>query len=217
MKVALCCDFDGTITLTDTGKELLSTFSQSDWQYYDKLVIQGKIGTRDSLLKQWATSSDVTEKDFNRIVDTIQIDPTFLEFYEWVRKKNFKFIILSDGFESYITRILLNHNISPATLDIKANNMKIINGRIKLEFLTEPCEHNCANCKYSHVQQLISEGFEVIYIGDGLSDILPAQKLAKIIFARDGDDLAKVLKDDERLHHFSDFLQIRKTLEEMGF
>ncbi|NPD89533.1 MAG: hypothetical protein HGN29_12510, partial [Asgard group archaeon] len=56
--------------------------------------------------------------------------------------------------------------------------------------------------------------YKIIYIGDGLSDIFPARSLADIIFAKENEDLAKELEGDSRLIIFSDFLDIKKKLEE---
>ncbi|MBA7539696.1 hypothetical protein ES705_31977 [subsurface metagenome] len=49
MKLAIVCDFDGTITQRDTGKEILSKLTTKDWEYYDQFVISGEMGTREAL------------------------------------------------------------------------------------------------------------------------------------------------------------------------
>ena len=217
MNIAICCDFDGTITLSDTGKELLNALTDEDWQSYDQLVIDGKIGTRAALIKQWSMIDYTTMEEIYSIVDTIQIDPFFESFYNWIREHKIYFIILSDGFESYIRRILQNHNIQSDQLDIKANDMDLINNKFHLKFLTEDCDHGCANCKYSEVLRIKEEFEKIIYIGDGLSDIFPARELADLIFARKNEDLAKKLRTDSRLVEFSNFLEIKENLENLIF
>lgn len=214
MHYAICCDFDGTITLMDTGKALLTELTDKNWYHYDDLVIKGKMGTREALVNQWGMIEKTTMSDINKIVDEIKVDPTFIEFYEWTKKISLKFIIVSDGFITYIERILSNTEIPEDEFEIKANDMKLDDGKIKLEFLTAQCTHDCANCKYSHVKQLKDSGYKIIYIGDGLSDIFPARSLADIIFAKENEDLAKELEGDSRLIIFSDFLDIKKKLEE---
>ncbi|MEE9409976.1 MAG: MtnX-like HAD-IB family phosphatase [Candidatus Heimdallarchaeota archaeon] len=212
MRIAICCDFDGTITLIDTGKALLTKLSEKDWQYYDELVIKGEIGTREALVHQWGTIDYTTNEEIMEIVDKIEVDPTFKEFHEWVRKNDLKFIVVSDGFVSYIKRILENHNFH-SEIEIRANDMELLENKIQLNFLTPNCEHDCANCKYEHVKNLKDEGFKIIYIGDGLSDIFPAQNLADIIFAKKNEDLAKALEDDSRLNIFSNFSEIISKIE----
>jgi len=215
MNIAICCDFDGTITLTDTGKEMLTSLTNKDWQYYDKLVINGEIGTRAALVKQWGMIEYTTMDEIFEIVDRIKIDPTFLDFYNWIKKSEIFFIILSDGFTTYITRILENHGIDSEKLEIKANDMELIDNKIHLKFLTDNCEHDCANCKHSHVLKIKETYEKVVYIGDGLSDILPAENLADFIFAKEDEDLAKKLKTDPRLVKFSNFNDIQGFLEEI--
>ncbi|MBY9000865.1 MAG: MtnX-like HAD-IB family phosphatase [Candidatus Heimdallarchaeota archaeon] len=213
MPIAICCDFDGTVTLSDTGKELLSKLTTADWQAIDKFVIDGQIGTREALIKQWGMIEHTTWEEIFNIVDTIQIDPTFYSFHNWITQHNLKFLILSDGFETYIHRILRNHKIDSASLNILANDVELINNKLKLKFNTQVCNHNCANCKYSVVQQLQREGYSIIYIGDGLSDILPAAELADVIYARRNEDLAKKLQGDSRLKIFDNFKEIKEDIE----
>jgi 2-hydroxy-3-keto-5-methylthiopentenyl-1-phosphate phosphatase len=98
---------------------------------------------------------------------------------------------------------------------IKANDMELIDNKISLKFLTEQCQHGCANCKYSHVSKLKEADTKIIYIGDGLSDIFPSRELADIIFAKEGEDLATTLSNDERLIKFQDFNQIRDKIQEI--
>ncbi|MHA1418293.1 MAG: MtnX-like HAD-IB family phosphatase [Candidatus Heimdallarchaeaceae archaeon] len=213
MSIAICCDFDGTITLMDTGKALLSNLANEDWQAVDKFVIDGQIGTREALIKQWGMIEHTTWKEIFTVVDSIDIDPSFYDFYNWVTQKNLKFIILSDGFQKYINRILENHKIKAENFDILANDVDLVDNKLKLSFNTSECDHGCANCKYSHVLKLKNEGYKIIYVGDGLSDIFPAAELADIIYARNNEDLAKKLEGDNRLHIFDSFLEIKENIE----
>ena len=213
MPIAICCDFDGTITLMDTGKALLSTLTKEDWQAVDKFVINGQIGTREALIKQWGMIEHTTWEEIFTIVDTMKIDPSFYDFYNWVIEENIMFIILSDGFQKYINRILEYNEINVDSLDILANDVDLVDNKLKLTFNTPECNHGCANCKYSHVLKLKNEGYKMIYIGDGLSDILPAAELADIIYARNNEDLAKKLEGDSRLQVFDSFSKIKEDIE----
>ena len=215
MNLIICCDFDGTITLEDTGKMLLSNLTKKNWQYFDKLVINGEIGTRAALIKQWSMIENTSVEEINTIVNKIKIDPFFEEFYQWIKEREINFLILSDGFKSYISKILKNHSIEIPYDNIKANDMILKNNRIEVQFLTEQCEHDCANCKYSHVVNLKKDNAKIVYIGDGLSDIFPAQELADIIFAKENEDLAIKLKDDRRVITFSNFKQIKEKIREI--
>ncbi|MHA1551024.1 MAG: MtnX-like HAD-IB family phosphatase [Candidatus Heimdallarchaeaceae archaeon] len=215
MPIAICCDFDGTITLMDTGKALLSNLTKEDWQAVDKFVIDGTIGTREALIKQWGMIEHTTWEEIFTIVDMMKIDPSFYDFYNWVLQKNIKFVILSDGFQKYINRILENHEIEAESLDILANDVNLVDNRLKLNFNTSVCNHGCANCKYSHVLKLKNEGYKIIYIGDGLSDILPAAELADIIYAKNNEDLAKKLEGDSRLQVFESFSKIKEDIEKL--
>lgn len=214
MKFAIACDFDGTITLEDTGKLILSAFTDKDWRYYDKLVIEGKIGTREALDRQYELIENIDIHKLNQIIETVPIDPSFADFLKWVQINHIPFFIVSDGFKEYITKIFDIHDINVDSLEIYANSMTIKNNRIEISYLTPPCEHGCANCKYSHIKRYKDQNFKIIYIGDGHSDILPAKQLADIIFARKGRELAKVLTDDQRVHVFTNFNEIIRQLQQ---
>lgn len=134
-----------------------------------------------------------------------------------MKEHNIHFIVVSDGFQEYIEEILEKEEIDSSSMDIRANNVKIVNNSLVLSFITEECEHGCANCKYSHVLDYKKKGNKIIYIGDGLSDILPARELADVIFAKEGEDLAKKLKGDPRVIEFSNFEEIKTILEEKIF
>jgi len=213
MPIAICCDFDGTITLMDTGKALLSTLTKEDWQAVDKFVINGQIGTREALIKQWGMIEHTTWEEIFTIVDTMKIDPSFYDFFNWVIEENIKFIILSDGFQKYINRILEYNEINAESFDIFANDVDLVDNKLKLTFNTPECNHGCANCKYFHVLKLKNEGYKIIYIGDGLSDILPTAELADFIYAKKNEDLAKKLEGDSRLQVFDSFLKIKEDIE----
>ena len=212
MNIVICCDFDGTITLTDTGKALLSNLTNKDWHFYDNLVITGTMGTREALVKQWGMIEKTSVEEINKIVDNIEIDPSFIKFYNWTKANKMQFVILSDGFKTHINRIFGNHNIQIAESDIKSNDMKLVDGKIKLEFLTPECEHGCANCKHFYVKQFKDKGNKIIYIGDGLSDIFPARELADLIFAKENEDLATELENDSRLIVFKNFTNLMEEI-----
>jgi len=212
MQIVICCDFDGTITLIDAGKALLSNLTDKDWHFYDNLVIEGTMGTREALVNQWGMIEKTSMEEINKIIDKIEIDPAFIKFYNWIRENKLKFVIISDGFKSFINRILRNHEIQIGEEDIKSNDMELVGGKIKLKFLTPECDHNCGNCKYSHVKKFKDKGDKIIYIGDGLSDIFPARELADLIFAKENEDLAKELENDSRLIVFKNFTNLLEKI-----
>ncbi len=48
MKKLILCDFDGTISIEDTGYALLTHFSSGDWEAIDRKFCEGKIGSREA-------------------------------------------------------------------------------------------------------------------------------------------------------------------------
>ncbi len=50
--LAVLCDFDGTITLTDTFAYILKKYAQGDWQQYDGQYERGELRLQDIVKKQ---------------------------------------------------------------------------------------------------------------------------------------------------------------------
>ena len=53
-KRAVLSDFDGTITRTDVAEAILDTFAPSEWREIEELYRARKIGTRESMVRQFA-------------------------------------------------------------------------------------------------------------------------------------------------------------------
>ncbi len=215
MEYIIICDFDGTITTQDTGQALLTAFAPEKWKEYDEYVINGEMGTREALKNQYGLIKEAKQEEFDRVIDTIKIDQTFYDFYDWLKEQSIDFYILSDGFKEYIEKILQNNNLQKEEIKIIANSMKIEEGKVVMEFGTEPCSHGCANCKHSFVKELKKKNISVIYVGDGLSDILPAQ-IANFVFAKRGRSLESIVvenNNDKTRRIFDSFDEIKEILE----
>ena len=97
-------DFDGTISKRDTIDQLLEKFADPSWETLEKDWLDGKMTALECMSKQ----IDMVDSDLLSLENffrSIQLDETFLPFYEYV-KKFAKLVIASDG---------LDHSIKVAT------------------------------------------------------------------------------------------------------
>ncbi|MCD8024875.1 MAG: HAD-IB family phosphatase, partial [Candidatus Gastranaerophilales bacterium] len=116
-------------------------------------------------------------------INSIQIDESFIDFYEIAKEKNKKIIILSDGFDIFIKTVLKKYGVN---VPIWANTLEIKeeNGYLKFKNLHPNYKQNCkigSGCCKCGVARKYAKDY--IYIGDGLSDRCIA-KHASLLFAK---------------------------------
>ncbi|MFX0205949.1 MAG: MtnX-like HAD-IB family phosphatase [Candidatus Hodarchaeota archaeon] len=209
-------DFDGTITRVDVGVMLLDRFGAPDWRYYDEQFEKGQISMRECLNNEWNGFKGTQDQIFQEIIPRVEIELGFDNFVKEISKKEIPLAIVSDGFKFYIREILERNNIDTDSLEMYVNQANVdSDGKVTIFYITDECEHGCANCKVFFVKAAQQEGYLTIYVGDGISDFYPAQ-VADIIFAKSGRSLERFCKEKKIIYHpFQDFYDILKILEQL--
>ncbi len=195
------CDFDGTISKKDTLCTFFDKYADKKWLEVEDLWQRQEISSKECLERQVALVKHMNEDELNEYINSIEIDDSFIEFYNYLKSKDIELIILSDGFELFIAKTLEKYSL----LDVKyfANTLKYENGSFSVDFLnhSENCKVKAGSCKCEKVKEQ-----EYCYIGDGLSDACVA-KNATILFAK--GNLRKFCeKMDLKYNSFNSFLDI---------
>lgn len=177
-------DFDGTITKVDVGATLFEHFGDKvgvkqiidDW-------ISEKITSTECWIRLCDSLPQVKKELLNEFVDSIPVDETYNYFVDYCRQNNFEIIVLSDGLDFYIDRIMNNKNIATKYY----SNKVFFTPENKLvpsfPHTDSECKR-CANCKRNHVINNSGDDEYTVYIGNGHSDFCPAQ-YCDYIFAKD--------------------------------
>ncbi len=205
---AIYCDFDGTITKEDSVNGFFAMYAPN-WMESERLWIEGKISSRENAIIQVGLLDNVSQKQLNDYIDSIEIDNYFLDFVDYVKSKNIKLTILSDGFDLFIQKVLERYNLN---IPYYANKLIYKNGKfdIKFPYYNEYCDKKAGMCKCQKVKEN-----EFCYIGDGTSDLCIAAK-ADFLFA--SKNLHKYCKDNNIKHsHFTSFRNIIEVLKEENF
>jgi len=179
MKRTIFVDFDGTITKEDTCNAMLKAFASDGWQEINERWERGELATLDcarQLFQLLQTDMDGIKK----LIMDIEIEPSFKDFLSLCRKENYLVYVLSDGYDICIETVFKNNGIE---LPYYAN--KLI---YKQAFQIQSPNHNpscgnCGTCKTKLVTELTEPGSQVVYIGDGYSDMCPV-KSADLVFAK---------------------------------
>ncbi|MDA8145682.1 MAG: MtnX-like HAD-IB family phosphatase [Thermaerobacter sp.] len=210
--MAFVLDFDGTLSPVDVGETLLVRYGGVNQARAQRLWREGRLGSKAMHLRQYPLLSG-RRAAVDAFVDGVALDEGLSEFQEVCRRLGARILVVSDGMDYYIRRILDRHGLADA--QVYANHLEFVDGRVALAFPHEnPWCDRCANCKGALVRDLRREGWRVAYVGNGLSDRFAAP-LADRIFAK--DELAAEL-DRDRISYtpFATFRDVAAAIEREG-
>ena len=181
MKTVVQCDFDGTITQEDASFLLLDVFADGDWrrllrEYRERKISVGRFNT-----EAFAMVKADRQTLLNFVTDKVELRPGVHELIAYCRRKGFLFVIVSNGLDFYIKAIL--RSIGIEDIDVFAAQTHFSPEGIKVQYIGPEGNQLEDGLKETYVKMFLGKGYRVVYMGDGISDIYPAQ-LAYHIFAR---------------------------------
>jgi 2-hydroxy-3-keto-5-methylthiopentenyl-1-phosphate phosphatase len=205
-------DFDGTITATDIGDALFQHFGDGEacTQLF-RSYRSGEITAQECWQQTCATVNYLTRETLALFVSEQRVDPGFRDFVKFCEERAIPIVVLSDGFDVYISQILDREGM--ASLRSFSNKMIFhSDGTIHPEFpyIDSECK-SCANCKRNHLLTCSSDDQVIVYIGDGTSDECPA-KYADIVFAKN-NLLRHCEKENITYHRFESFFDVTTKLQ----
>lgn len=206
---AIYCDFDGTITKKDSVNKFLEKYTGNKWLKSEKLWIDGKISSKENAIIQVGLLKNISQKQLDEYINSIEIDEYFLDFVSYVKSKNIKLTILSDGFDLFIKKVLERYNLD---IPYFANKLTYKDGEfsIKFPYYNENCDKKAGMCKCAKVKEN-----SFCYIGDGTSDLCIASK-ADFLFA--SKKLHQYCKKNNIKHvPFTSFRNIIEVLKEWDY
>ena len=204
-------DFDNTITHFDVLDDIIARFSDNgEWATFEKDWREGRIGSRECLQGQ-LRSVRINRQALSEYLSRIKIDPFFSKLIALLKDKGIKVIILSDNFSFILEHILRNNGTRG--LEVYSNRLSFRKDRLipSFPYLNRRCLR-CGHCKTKHLQRKSLRSKIIVYIGDGLSDVCPAQK-ADLVFAK-GSLLEYFKKNKRACLAFKDLRYIYKYFKE---
>jgi 2,3-diketo-5-methylthio-1-phosphopentane phosphatase len=214
--VRVFCDFDGTIAVRDVGDRLFRTYGGSEAERTVREYLDGAINARECIVRECRAVPNLTKETFLEFVDQFQLDPGFHRFLEFCEEQGIPLVVVSDGFELYVRRLLENNGLGG--LSVFANRVDFIDAdgitRIVPSFPYRDAEcDQCANCKRNRLLTLSADDDRIVYIGDGFSDRCPV-RYADIVFAK--RELIPYCQDQNITYHsFQTFDDVRQRMEAM--
>jgi 2,3-diketo-5-methylthio-1-phosphopentane phosphatase len=209
-KLAIYCDFDGTITERDVIDAFLERFASADWMAIEENWKLGKISSRDCLRQQLKCVPALAHPEIEEFLKEIKIDPYFLNLLNYSQENAIPFYIVSDGFDWFIQSVLRNNGIE--NLPLFSNVLRWTTKGLIPSFplASQSCRTGSGVCKCK-VVEASQENYFKIYIGDGRSDFCVAPS-ADLLFAKGS---LKHYCETQRIEYrdFTSFRDVMAVLE----
>ncbi len=208
-KTLVQCDFDGTITEEDVSFMMLDAFADGDWRQLLKDYQEAKITVGRFNTVAFAMVKADRQSLLEVVQRTMKIRPGFHQLVACCRRKGFRFVIVSNGLDFYIEKILRNNGLG----DIEAFAAKthFHPEGLKVQYIGPDGSHLDDDFKEAYVNSFLGEGYRIIYMGNGTSDISAARR-CHYIFAT-GTLLDHCKQTNLGCTPFTDFNEVVRVLE----
>jgi 2,3-diketo-5-methylthio-1-phosphopentane phosphatase len=215
-KPIVFCDFDGTFAEKDIGHRVFRHFSGGRNMELVRKWKAGEISSRQCLSEE-AAMIKVTSDEFYEYIEQFNLRKGAVELYVKLKACDIPFYIVSDGADIYIKYLLEKNGLSEIT--VFSNRATISGNEYRMEFPydNDGCSR-CGSCKGARIKEVVSgnrDEYDIVFIGDGLSDICAVPE-ADRVFAR-GDLLEFCNQNGINAIEYEDFFDILNMLEKSGF
>ena len=209
MKTLVQCDFDGTITEEDASFFILDAFAEGDWRQLLREYKEHKISVGHFNTQAFAMVKADEQALLRTTRGKVKIRSGFQELVAYCSKRGFRFVIVSNGLDFYIKAML--REIGREDIEVYAAQTQFHPSGVKVRYMGPDGKQLEHGLKEAYVKSFLRQGYRVIYIGNGDSDIYPA-KYAHHVFAR-GELLAYCKESNLKYKPFNDLTDVVKGLE----
>ncbi|KAK5810315.1 HAD-like domain-containing protein [Linnemannia elongata] len=215
-RIEVFSDFDGTISMADTGCILIdSGMGYENRKKMDGMILRHEMSFLEGMELWWGSVNLTHEEGLDLLRDE-KLDPGFVHFYQYVKSQEIPFSIVSCGLDIIIKDFMGWHlgKDEAEKLVILSNHGEVVGRQWKVTYYDDsPHSHDKAVCirdsKAAFKKAVVEEQREreeagemalqkqeehvVVFCGDGISDLSAARE-ADVLFARNGRDLEKYCK-----------------------
>lgn len=211
-KLLVQCDFDGTVTLEDVGFHIMDAFAGFDWKTrYEDYIVRGIISVGQFNREGFGAVKVGPDKVREVIRREAVMRPGFKELLDFCEQNGIRFTIVSNGLDFYIEETLKKYDIEGVEIHAARTDFTMIG--MAPQYYSPSGIPIDREFKVSWVDFFLAEGYRVLYIGDGTSDLSAARK-CEHIFAT--DSLLEACREEELPHTpFSDLNDVVRMLENL--
>jgi len=209
--MAVLCDFDGTVTTTDTFEYILKKFAQGDWRKFDQEYEKGEITIQDCVRRQGAlvrAPEMVLKAEMERVTG---FRPNFDKLVAYCRSNRIPLGVVSAGLDFVIKHLMRMKGWDNLVKLYVAKAQDTPEG-IKFTF-PRLRDKTSVSLKDDLVRFHRGKGRRVAYAGDGIWDI-HALRLADYPFAIKGSRLAALCRQQNiPAREITDFQELVTALQ----
>ena len=205
------CDFDDTVTIGNVSTSIREAFAPEDWTSMEEEFLSGKYSVEESNIRQFALVRADEAEIVDFVLGEVAFRYAFDEFVDYCQGEGIKLVIVSSGLDLYISPPL--GQLGFDHLEVHSGKARVTPGGIDVSYVDPAGAVITKGFKESYVRHFKSQGNTVVYVGDGLSDIVPAKE-ADFVIAR--STLEQHLRANDLPHYtFDTFDDVGKHVEEI--
>lgn len=211
MAAVLCLDFDDTVVLDNTSRQIFERFGEPGWREHEAAYKAGKLSVEqfNAAALDLVSATEEELRDFVR--EVARPREGLLSLTDWAHWHGWLTVVVSSGFDIYVDAILDRLGLDRVARH--AGRARFLY-RWRVTYLSPRGVEVEDGFKLSYAAAFKGAGDFVVYVGDGESDV-EAARLAPVVFAR--DTLWRRLKDEHpRIFPFETFDDVVAVLEREG-
>jgi 2-hydroxy-3-keto-5-methylthiopentenyl-1-phosphate phosphatase len=212
VKTLVQCDFDGTVTEKDVSFFLLDAFAQGDWRRLLQEYKEHRISVGEFNTKSFAMVKADKPALVGALEGKVKVRAGFQELVNYLLKKDFRLVIVSNGLEFYIKVVLKDLGLED--IEVHAARASFHPEGMKVQYIGPDGKRLEHDFKEAYTKSFLKLGYRIIYMGNGDSDVAPAQ-YAHHVFAT-GDLLLYCRDNGLDYKPFETFIDVVQDLEQMS-
>ena len=206
------CDFDGTIIRNNLSILLRENFAQGDWQKIDADYLRGNLTVEQSNELQFTCIKETKEKLQEFVRQHIEVKPGFPQFVKYCQDNGIPLVIVSSGLDFYVETVL--SQIGMSDLELHCGQTSFSKDGILVSYCDPEGNIIHQGFKAKYLAWFRKRDKNIVYIGDGLSDLEAAQH-ADHVFAT-GHLLKLLSTESVACSSFSDFYDLLQQVRLLG-
>jgi 2-hydroxy-3-keto-5-methylthiopentenyl-1-phosphate phosphatase len=211
MKTLVQCDFDGTVTEEDTSFFLLDVFAQGDWRRLLREYKEHKMSVGEFNTKAFAMVKVDKSTLLGALEGKVKVRTGFHELVSYCLKKGLRLVIVSNGLDFYIEAVL--KDIGLENIEVHAAQAFFYPEGMKVQYVGPDGKRVEDGVKEAYTKSFLKQGYRVIYVGNGDSDVAPA-KYAHHVFAT-GELLAYCTENNINYKPFETFIDVVSDIDHL--
>jgi len=212
VKTLVQCDFDGTVTEEDVSFFLLDAFAQGDWRRLLQEYKEHRISVGEFNTKSFAMVKADKPALLGVLEGNVKVRAGLHELVNYCLRKGLRLVIVSNGLHFYVKAVLKDLGLE--NIEVHAAQASFHPEGMKVHYVGPDGKRLEDGFKEAYTKSFLNLGYRIIYVGNGDSDVAPAQ-YAHHVFAT-GDLLAYCRENRLDYKPFETFIDVVRDLEQMS-